>query len=91
MGCVILLCLRFPGYIPHGANEQLQPMKICIPLDDAILRTALSVLKDALHNNFFSSFMAIAGSVLLFHYEAIQEIQDQCPILLCFSKESGTG
>ena len=33
----------------------------------------------------------IAGSLILFHYEAIIEQQAECPLLLCFSPSCGTG
>ena len=66
-------------------------MKIELPLNNDCLREALAVQKEALSNNFISSFIALAGSVVLFHFEAIKEIQDECPLVLCYSKECGTG
>lgn len=27
----------------------------------------------------------------MFHFEAIQDLQDECPLILCYSKQSGTG
>jgi len=38
-----------------------------------------------------SSFIALAGGIVAFHFETIHGQQDECPIILCYSKASGTG
>ena len=35
--------------------------------------------------------MTIAGSIILFHYEAVIEQKVECPLVLCFSPSCGTG
>lgn len=51
----------------------------------------MDVSRLVLKNNFLSFFSALAASVVVFHYEGILEIQDECPMVLCYSEESGTG
>ena len=38
-----------------------------------------------------SSFLGLAGGVLVFHFQTIHDQQDECPIILLYSKSSGTG
>ena len=42
-------------------------------------------------SNFIPCFLVIAGSVLTLHYETVMGMVDCCPIVLAYSKESGTG
>lgn len=55
------------------------------------LKDILLAQKECLGNNFMSFYAALAGAIVSFHFEAIQDIQDECPATLCFSKRSGTG
>ena len=67
------------------------PLDIILPLSTEPLTDLLAITKKCLDNNFVSSFLAIIGCVIAFHYEAIMNIQDECPLILCYSRESGTG
>jgi len=80
---------RYPGYSHNG--KQLQELKISLPLSIISFVELLSAEKTGLANNFVSAFIAHAASAVVFHSEAIKELQDDCPIILCFSKYSGTG
>ena len=51
----------------------------------------LSLTRQCLVNNFVSSFLTVAGAVLLLHYESILDMQDECPVVLCYSSTSGAG
>ena len=82
------LC-RYSGYCQNGA--QLQELKIELPLSSTSFKDLLTAEKVGLANNFISAFIAHAGSVVVFHSDTIKEIQDDCPIILCYSKYSGTG
>ena len=42
-------------------------------------------------SNFIPCFLVIAGSVLILHYEMVMDMMDCCPVVLAYSKESGTG
>lgn len=39
----------------------------------------------------YDSFIGLAGGVLAFHFQTIHDQQDECPIILLYSKSSGTG
>ena len=71
----------------------MQPVKIQVTQvqDHTCLNEFLALQQDSFNNNFLSSFMALSGTLVLFHFEKLREIQDECPIILCYSKESGTG
>ena len=64
--------------------------KIQLPLEVNPLTQLISLQKQCLRNNFMSSFIALAGGIVTFHFETIQDQQDECPIILCYSKASGT-
>lgn len=87
----ILIC-RHSTYLPLPDNKQyLVPSVIHLPLGLEPLQQLISTAKDLLSNNFNSCFATIAGSVLLFHYQVIMEEQDECPLVLCYSRGNGTG
>ena len=48
-------------------------------------------VKRALPDNFLSSFLAIASSILVGHFEAVVKKFNECPIPLLFSKSTGNG
>ena len=45
----------------------------------------------ALGNNFIPSFLTTIGAIIAFHREYILQVQDEFPIFLCYSAQSGTG
>ena len=67
------------------------PLQISTPLSSTTLRCLLRTAKEGLDNNFLPSLMVMAGGIVAFHYESILDLQDQCPLILAFSKECGTG
>ena len=67
------------------------PLPISLPPSSEPLILLLKMAKKCLGNNFMSSFMTTAGCVMAFHYTSLLEIQDECPLILCYSKTSGTG
>lgn len=66
-------------------------LQISTPLSSTPLRRLLRIAKQCLDNNFLPSLMVMAGGIVAFHYESILDLQDQCPLILAFSKECGTG
>jgi len=80
---------RYSGYFHNGT--QIQELKVELPLSTIPFKELIATEKAGLANNFISAFIAHAGSVIVFHSEALKEIQDDCPIILCYSKHSGTG
>ena len=81
--------LRSSDYVTNDIT--IRAHNIHLPLDKSGLGKLLHIQKDLLKSNFLSSFLTLAGSVVLFHFEAIKEIQDECPVIVCYSKQSGTG
>ena len=67
------------------------PLPITLPLEIQPLVELLYLSRRCLDNNFISSFLVLAGGVIVFHYETILDIQDECPLNLCYSSKSGTG
>ena len=53
--------------------------------------TLLEIARHCLHNNFISAVLTVVGGIISFHYESILQIQDEWPLFLCYSRESGTG
>ena len=43
------------------------------------------------HVSTASFCMAVSGGVMALHYEKVLEIQDECPLVLCYSASCGTG
>ena len=87
-------------YASHYRNDeylQLQykchvnPVPVATPLCAKSLIDILSLTRQCLVNNFVSSFLTVAGAVLLLHYESILDMQDECPVVLCYSSISGAG
>jgi len=66
-------------------------LKVELPLTTTPFKKLIAAEKAGLANNFISAFVAHAGSIVVFHSEALKEIQDDRPIILCYSKHSGTG
>jgi len=66
-------------------------MKINLPLSTDSFVDLLLAEKTGLQNNFISAFIAHAASAVVFHSEALKDLQDDCPVILCYSKHSGTG
>ena len=80
---------RYYGYTHNGV--QLQALTIELPLATTPFKELIAAEKVGLANNFVSAFISHAGSIVLFHSEELKEIQDDCPIILCYSNYSGTG
>ncbi len=55
------------------------------------LKKLLATERRCLDNNFVSGFLTLVGSVVAFHYSSIIDIHEECPLVLCYSKGSGTG
>lgn len=70
---------------------QISPLPVSLPLSIKPLKELLKPAKKCLGNNFTSSFITIVGTVIVFHYESIMDIQDECPLIMCYSRESRTG
>lgn len=67
------------------------PVHISLPLSSTPMINLLKLTKKCLHNNFHSSVLTLAGAVIVLHYEDILGMQDECPLILCFSQSSGSG
>lgn len=73
-----------------SSNEPEAP-RIQAPFQLEPLKHLLSTARECLDNNFLSSFLTLVGSIMAFHYTSILVTQDECPLILCYSRESGTG
>ena len=83
---------RHAGYLRTlHKSAMLLPISVALPLEKNPLLKLLETVKLCLDNNFLSCFMTIVGGIIGFHYESIMDIQDECPLFLCYSRESGTG
>ncbi|XP_019859133.1 PREDICTED: uncharacterized protein LOC109587333 [Amphimedon queenslandica] len=72
-----------PNYTPlTDLSRTLSPAEIHLPLSRQALITLLETGRQCLGSNFMSCYAAIAGSVVLFHYETIMEAQAECPVIL---------
>ena len=80
-----------PTCRPNADSVLPSTLSIALPLCpdgfQQLCRTALQCLK----NNFYSFFLAVSGGVMAHHYEKVLEIQDECPLVLCYSASCGTG
>ena len=80
-----------PTCRPNADSVLPSTLSIALPLCpdgfQQLCRTALRCLK----NNFYSFFLAVSGGVMALHYEKVLEIQDKCPLVLCYSVSCGTG
>ena len=81
-----------PTCRPNADSMLPSTLSIALPLCpdgfQRLCRTALRCLK----NNFYSFFiLAVSGGVMALHYEKVLEIQDECPLVLCYSASCGTG
>ena len=66
-------------------------LSIALPLcPDGFQRLCRTPLR-CLKNNFYSFFLAVSGGVMALHYQKVLEIQDECPLVLCYSASCGTG
>lgn len=82
---------RHEDYLHALWKSKVIPLSIVTPLHLDPMVDVLSITKKCLDNNFISSFLTVAGAVILLHYESILELQDECPLILCFSTMPGTG
>ena len=72
--------------------DTLMPARIILPLSLQPLQNLLQAAKECLLNNFYSCLAAVAGSIILFHYESIMDLnQKECPLILLYSRGCGTG
>ena len=74
-----------------NSDATLVPVQLSQPLCATPLLRLLEIARQCLHNNFISTVLTVIGGIISFHYESILQIQDECPLFLCFSRESGTG
>ena len=74
-----------------NSDATLVPVQLSQPLCTTPLLRLLEIARQCLHNNFISTVLTVIGGIISFHYESILQIQDECPLFLCFSRESGTG
>ena len=70
---------------------QMNPLNIELPLSINPLRHLLSIQQKLMRQNFIPSFVVLAGSVIMYHFETINMLQGECPLILLYSKKSGTG
>ena len=89
----LFLQCRNSNYAPIAdMSDTLMPARIVLPLSLQPLQNLLQAAKECLLNNFYSCLAAVAGSILLFHYESIMDlIQKECPLILLYSRGCGTG
>ena len=87
----VYLCIRLPEYITALSSIKPVTPTIVEPLQLEPLNELLSTARICLDNNFVSSFLTLVGSIVAFHYTSVLTTQDECPLILCYSKESGTG
>ena len=73
------------------ARTPLTPVQICLPLRLDPLPHLFETTKGCLGINFIPSLLSFTGGVISFHYESILDLQDECPLFLCYSPSSGTG
>ena len=90
---IAFLFYRHTEYIRALNNSHAIPANVQLPLDtnSKPMIELLEASKNCLENNFISSFLTVAGSIVLLHYETILGMQDECPLILCYSSQSGTG
>ena len=69
----------------------MTPIPICLPLRLDPLAYLLGATRECLGINFIPSLLALTGGLISFHYESILDLQDECPLFLCYSPNSGTG
>ena len=82
---------RHTDYIQQLCQAPVVALSISTPLSGAPLLELLKTAKECLDNNFLSSLVMMAGGIVAFHYESILDLQDECPLIMGFSRESGTG
>lgn len=82
---------RHEPYIEDLTKCKVIPASVSTPLSSNTLTELLKITKKCLKNNFLSSFLTVAGAAVLLHYKSILDVQDECPLLLCFSSTPGTG
>ena len=88
---VPLVDYRNDEYLQLQYKSRVNPVPVATPLCANSLVDILSLTRQCLVNNFVSSFLTVAGAVLLLHYESILDMQDECPLVLCYSSTSGAG
>ena len=72
-------------------KARVVPISIVTPLSTAPLVNLIRTTKRCLDNNFYSSMFTLAGAAILLHYEQVLGLQDECPLVLCFSQSPGSG
>ena len=61
------------------------------PLNVLGVQKVLEVAKQFYDNNFMSFYLAISGAVMALHCQEVININDECPIVMCYSSSCGTG
>ena len=90
--CTVPLPCRLQDYHPiPGVSRGLSPIPDMLPLSLEPLHQLLVAAKKSFGNNFVSTYLTVAGGVLAFHYDALVVEHGKCPLVLCYSRQCGTG
>lgn len=73
------------------AKTPMTPVPISLPLRLDPLSQLFEMTRECLGINYIPSLLAFTGGMISFHYESILDLQDECPLFLCYSYNSGTG
>ena len=86
------MCLfcRHEEYIHMLPKARVVSIPVTTPLSPQPMIHLIKMTKHSLDNNFLSFFVTLAGAVIVLHYEDILGIQDERPLVLCFSPSPGT-
>ena len=63
-------------------------LQVVRPLNVLGVQKLLEVAKQFYDNNFY---LAISGAVMALHCQEVININDECPIVMCYSSSCGTG
>ena len=64
-------------------------LQVVRPLNVLGVQKLLEVAKQFYDYNFMSFYLAISGAVMALHCQEV--INDECPIVMCYSSSCGTG
>lgn len=82
---------RDSDYLQSICGQNILPLTIATPLRNESFQNMIKAARKALGNNFLSLFLTTVGSIIAFHREYILQLQDEFPIFLCYSEQTGTG
>lgn len=87
----MLVSLQSFGLHPDGVPSPVVPFQISTPFCAAPLLDLVQTATNCLDNNFLSFLVIMVGGIVVFHYQTILNIQDECCLILGYSTDSGTG